>query len=108
MRWPRIKASLPICGPNDAVVSDPTADEDHRGARAERAAGRTKRATRRLTRYLPSATDYRGLGQSWRGDVIAGVTVGVVALPLALAFGITSGLGATAGLMTAIVAGAVA
>jgi SulP family sulfate permease len=36
------------------------------------------------------------------------VTVGVVALPLALAFGITSGLGATAGIMTAIVAGLVA
>ncbi len=32
----------------------------------------------------------------------------MVALPLALAFGITSGLGATAGLMTAIVAGFVA
>jgi len=40
--------------------------------------------------------------------VIAGVTVGVVALPLALAFGITSGLGADAGLVTAIVAGLVA
>ena len=32
----------------------------------------------------------------------------MVALPLALAFGITTGLGATAGLMTAIVAGLVA
>jgi SulP family sulfate permease len=36
------------------------------------------------------------------------MTVGVVALPLALAFGITTGLGAQAGLVTAIVAGAVA
>ena len=36
------------------------------------------------------------------------MTVGVVALPLALAFGITTGLGAEAGLMTAIVAGLVA
>ena len=43
-----------------------------------------------------------------RGDVVAGVTVGVVALPLALAFGIASGLGATAGLVTAVVAGTVA
>jgi SulP family sulfate permease len=34
--------------------------------------------------------------------------VGVVALPLALAFGITTGLGANAGLITAIVAGLVA
>jgi SulP family sulfate permease len=41
-------------------------------------------------------------------DLIAGLTVGVVALPLALAFGITSGLGAAAGLVTAIVAGTVA
>ena len=41
-------------------------------------------------------------------DLIAGITVGVVALPLALAFGITSGLGATAGLITAIIAGTVA
>jgi SulP family sulfate permease len=34
--------------------------------------------------------------------------VGVVALPLALAFGITTGLGAAAGLTTAIIAGLVA
>jgi sulfate permease, SulP family len=57
---------------------------------------------------LPRRSDYRGLSRSWRGDVVAGVTVGVVALPLALAFGITTGLGAQAGLITAIVAGFVA
>jgi SulP family sulfate permease len=39
---------------------------------------------------------------------VAGITVGVVALPLALGFGITSGLGASAGLVTAIVAGLLA
>lgn len=39
---------------------------------------------------------------------MAGVTVGIVALPLALAFGITTGLGADVGLVTAIVAGLVA
>ena len=38
-------------------------------------------------------------------DVLAGVTVAIVALPLALAFGITSGMGAGPGLITAIVAG---
>lgn len=59
-------------------------------------------------RLLPSRTDYAGLSRSWRGDVVAGTTVGVVALPLALAFGITTGLGAAEGLMTAIVAGLVA
>jgi MFS superfamily sulfate permease-like transporter len=39
---------------------------------------------------------------------VAGVTVAVVALPLALAFGISSGMGAEAGLVTAIVAGVLA
>jgi sulfate permease, SulP family len=58
--------------------------------------------------WVPSRSDYAGLSRTWKGDVIAGVTVGVVALPLALAFGITSGLGAAAGLITAIVAGLVA
>ena len=43
-----------------------------------------------------------------RRDLIAGLTVAVVALPLALAFGISSGLGAGAGLVTAIVAGGLA
>lgn len=63
---------------------------------------------RALARLLPRRADYAGLRRSWRGDLLAGVTVGVVALPLALAFGITSGLGATAGLVTAVVAGFVA
>lgn len=61
-----------------------------------------------LTRLLPRRADYAGLSRTWRSDVVAGITVGVVALPLALAFGITTGLGADAGLMTAIVAGLVA
>ncbi|HZX54105.1 MAG TPA: SulP family inorganic anion transporter, partial [Ilumatobacteraceae bacterium] len=59
-------------------------------------------------KMLPGRGDYAGLRQSWRGDVVAGLTVGVVALPLALAFGITTGLGAQAGLITAIAAGLVA
>ena len=41
-------------------------------------------------------------------DLVAGVTVAIVALPLALAFGVASGLGAQAGLATAVVAGTVA
>ena len=56
----------------------------------------------------PRASDYAGLRSSWKADAIAGLTVGVVAVPLALAFGITTGLGADAGLITAIVAGLVA
>src|SRR5687768_16320996 len=39
-------------------------------------------------------------------DLIAGVTVGLVALPLALAFAISSGLTPQAGIYTAVVAGA--
>src|SRR6185312_6277490 len=57
---------------------------------------------------LPSASDYRALPRTWRGDIVAGVTVGIVALPLALAFGVSSGAGAEAGLVTAIVAGLIA
>jgi SulP family sulfate permease len=62
----------------------------------------------RVTGLLPRRADYAGIGTSWRGDIVAGITVGVVALPLALAFGITTGLGAETGLITAIVAGLVA
>lgn len=40
--------------------------------------------------------------------MLAGLTVAIVALPLALAFGVASGLGAQAGLATAVVAGIVA
>lgn len=56
----------------------------------------------------PSRADYRGLRHTWRRDALAGLTVGIVALPLALAFGVTSGVGAEAGLITAIVAGLIA
>ncbi|MFM6980898.1 MAG: SulP family inorganic anion transporter [Micrococcales bacterium] len=41
-------------------------------------------------------------------DAIAGITVAIVALPLAIAFGISSGMGAEAGITTAIIAGFVA
>lgn len=53
------------------------------------------------------AEDLRLLPHSWRGDLVAGLTVGVVALPLALAFGLSAGVGVAAGLVTAVVAGIV-
>jgi SulP family sulfate permease len=68
----------------------------------------TRRHAAGLRRLLPGPADYRGLRRSWRGDLVAGITVAVVALPLALAFGVASGLGAEAGIVTAIVAGIVA
>lgn len=57
---------------------------------------------------LPSKEDYQDLRHTWRQDVTAGATVGIVALPLALAFGVSSGVSAEAGLITAIVAGLIA
>lgn len=66
------------------------------------------RAWRYARALLPSRADYAGAGRTWRGDLVAGITVGVVALPLALGFGIASGAGAEAGLITAIVAGVIA
>ncbi len=43
-----------------------------------------------------------------KGDVFGGLTAGVVTLPLALAFGLQSGLGAVSGLYCAIILGAIA
>jgi len=43
----------------------------------------------------------------FRQDLLAGLTVAAVALPLALAFGVASGATAAAGLVTAILAGLV-
>jgi SulP family sulfate permease len=43
--------------------------------------------------------------QHWRTDLAGGFTAAVVALPLALAFGVASGAGALAGLYGAIVLG---
>ena len=63
---------------------------------------------RRVRSLTPRRADYAQMRVAPRKDLIAGITVGVVALPLALGFGITSGLGAGAGLITAIVAGTLA
>ena len=43
--------------------------------------------------------------QAFFHDLLAGITVGLVALPLAMAFGIASGVTPQAGLYTAVVAG---
>lgn len=62
----------------------------------------------RLTRLLPQPGDWAAVRRNPRRDLVAGLTVAVVALPLALAFGVASGVGAQAGLVTAVVAGALA
>ena len=64
------------------------------------------RALARADQLLPRRADWF---QARPGrDLVAGVMVGLVALPLALGFGESAGLGARAGLVTAIVAGTVA
>jgi SulP family sulfate permease len=65
-------------------------------------------AWERVAGLMPQRSDLLAAQRSPRRDLLAGLTVAVVALPLALAFGVTSGLGAHAGLVTAVVAGAVA
>lgn len=52
--------------------------------------------------------DWRGLFDFWRRDLWAGIAVGIVALPLALGFAITTGAPASTGLTTAIIAGFIA
>lgn len=62
----------------------------------------------RITSLLPSRSDLSQMRRDPRRDLLAGLTVAIVALPLALGFGVSSGLGAEAGLATAVVAGALA
>ncbi|MBQ2824354.1 MAG: SulP family inorganic anion transporter [Oscillospiraceae bacterium] len=51
-------------------------------------------------------TEFKGYNAAAFGkDALAGVTVAAVALPLALAFGVSSGATAAAGLITAVIAG---
>jgi len=88
--------------------------QHQRGQREQTATGssstrsRTQRALAAVRGMLPSRADYRDLRRTWKGDLIAGVTVGIVALPLALGFAVSSGMDASAGLITAIIAGAIA
>lgn len=66
------------------------------------------RSLDRVRSLLPAHADFAVMGRNPRRDLLAGLTVAIVALPLALGFGVSSGLGAEAGLATAVVAGALA
>lgn len=57
---------------------------------------------------LPNREDFPKNRAELGQDVIAGITVAIVALPLAIGFGITSGMSAAAGISTAIIAGFIA
>jgi SulP family sulfate permease len=65
-------------------------------------------ARARVGALLPRRADWAQPRRSAGRDVLAGGAVALVALPLALGFGATSGLGAQAGLVTAVIAGALA
>lgn len=70
---------------------------------------RLLRASRtRVIELLPRRADLTAIRRRPRQDLVAGLTVAIVALPLALAFGVASGMGAQAGLATAVVAGIIA
>jgi SulP family sulfate permease len=56
-----------------------------------------------LPRSIQCLRNYNG--RTFAADLIAGITVGLVALPLAMAFAIASGVPPQAGLYTAIIAG---
>jgi SulP family sulfate permease len=68
----------------------------------------TAKKRRRFRQLFPERSDFAHAGRHWHTDLLAGLTVAVVALPLALGFGIASGLGAFAGLITSIIAGVLA
>ena len=63
--------------------------------------------SQRIQPWLPKiVTALRGYTpRKFTSDLVAGVTVGLVALPLAMAFAISSGMSPQAGIYTAIVAG---
>ncbi|MEV4088820.1 SulP family inorganic anion transporter, partial [Nonomuraea fuscirosea] len=62
----------------------------------------------RVRSVLPERAALAAMRERPRNDLLAGLTVAIVALPLALGFGISSGLGASSGLATAVVAGSLA
>ncbi|MGY4779598.1 SulP family inorganic anion transporter, partial [Rhodococcus opacus] len=66
------------------------------------------RAARSVAALLPRWGEWTPASGAPGADLLAGLIVALVALPLALGFGISSGLGAAAGLTTAVIAGAVA
>ena len=55
--------------------------------------------------FWPLRSEFSANRKDLLTDLIAGLTVAIVALPLAIGFGITSGMSAAAGLTTAIIAG---
>lgn len=81
---------------------------DRPGGPPPRPTDRIRRSLRGVARFLPGPQDLTAARRQPLRDLTAGLTVAVVALPLALGFGVASGMGAAAGLVSAVVAGTVA
>ena len=90
------------------LPSAPRPSSSAAAATAPSLSQRVRGAMVRSRSLWPAREDYRLLPRTWRSDLVAGVTVGIVALPLALGFGVSSGLTVEQGLITAIVAGLLA
>src|SRR5262245_36466015 len=86
--------------PHDRGVGDAAAGEE--GGEEGRAGGRAMKRGR-MPKLVEALRGYNL--KTFLADLIAGVTVGLVALPLAMAFAISSGVPPQAGLYCAVVAG---
>lgn len=96
---------MPVSPPPGSSFEGFTTDRQE----AAFSAGRLRRSNLyRFRELLPGRADWAAMRRHPRQDLLAGLSVAVVALPLALAYGASSGLGARAGLATAVVAGALA
>ncbi len=60
---------------------------------------------KRALKEISPTKNFTSLTTNIQGDILAGITVGIIALPLALAFGEISQLGPIAGVWGAIVGG---
>ena len=60
---------------------------------------------KRALKEISPTKNFKSLTTNIQGDILAGITVGIIALPLALAFGEISQLGPIAGVWGAIVGG---
>ncbi|WP_027501316.1 SulP family inorganic anion transporter [Rhodococcus sp. UNC363MFTsu5.1] len=85
-----------------------TTPRDQDGKAAAPEGGRLATAVRSANELLPRWSEWQPALRAPGADLLSGLVVALVALPLALGFGISSGLGAAAGLTTAVIAGAVA
>jgi len=59
-------------------------------------------------KHIAPATGFKGAIENWRNDLIAALSVALVALPLSLGVALASGMQPMAGILTAIIGGVVA